>query len=50
MFLRITANVIMWTFISIDYKALMLMFLAVGHIFPEVSSDIFEIEFYFPIM
>jgi hypothetical protein len=37
----------MWAFISIDYKALMLMFLAAGHIFPEVSSGIFEILFYF---
>jgi hypothetical protein len=37
----------MWAFIYIDYKALMLMFLAAGHILPEVSSDIFEILFYF---
>ena len=39
--LRITANVNMWAFISIDYKALMQMVLAAGHILPEVSSDFF---------
>lgn len=39
--LRITANVNMWAFISIDYKALMQMVLAAGHILPEVSSDNF---------
>ena len=48
--LRITANVNMWAFISIDYKALMQMVLAAGHILPEVSSGIFYFYFFFKIL